>query len=175
MNQKLKLDDSISSPQDLQALIVEIRDYARWSSHNAIKKQVHATKHTAAPPAVSPAALATIKAFSGGKSMNRESFDRLIATLEDYAKKAPTLTVTLAAPVTAGFKKTLVAWCRDNISPTVLVTFQFNSGLLGGMVVRFGSRVYDWSFRRAILANANKFPEVLRSQDSPATKELNNV
>jgi hypothetical protein len=31
------------------------------------------------------------------------------------------------------------------------------------MVVVHGSRIYDWSFRRQILATREKFPEVLRN------------
>ena len=51
--------------------------------------------------------------------------------------------------------------CRP-VAPDVLVNFQFNATILGGMVVRYGSHVYDWSFRRQILAKRDTFPEVLR-------------
>lgn len=156
-------------------LIVEVREYARWFSHNAIKKQVHVSAHAVTPPAVTPATLATIKRWSDGKAISRESFDQLIDALEDYAKKAPTLTITLAAPATTGFKKSLVAWCRENIAPDVLIHFEFNSTLLGGMVVRFGSRVFDWSFRSAILRNVNTFPEVLRRESPSSVEVVNNV
>jgi F0F1-type ATP synthase delta subunit len=73
------------------------------------------------------------------------------------------MTITLAAPATTGIKKQLTAWCRDNVAPDVLVRFEFNQTLLGGMVVRFGSHIYDWSLRRQILDGRTKFPEVLRN------------
>jgi F0F1-type ATP synthase delta subunit len=69
----------------------------------------------------------------------------------------------LAAPPSNGIKKTLVAWCRKNIATDILVNFDFNSTLLGGMVVRYGSHVFDWSFRRKILEEHSKFPGVLRN------------
>jgi len=59
-------------------------------------------------------------------------------------------------------QKNLVNWCRENIAPNILITFQFNATLLGGMVIRHGSNIFDWSFRRQILAARNNFPEVLR-------------
>lgn len=158
---KLKLDESVSSLQDLRGLVMEIRDYAKWHNHNAIKKRVHVRIATKEPD-MTMSAHAILHEWSAGKELTSKGLDELIATLEDYGRKAPTITITLAALPSAGMKKLLVAWCRDNLSPNVLVDFQFNSTLLGGMVVRSSSHVYDWSFRRQILAERNKFPEVLR-------------
>ena len=159
---KLKLDPSVSSPQDLKTLVLEVREYAKWFAHNYIKMRVHA-KNTTKAPEISPAASAVIREWAGGKTPTTKSFDELIATLEAYARTAPLLTITLAAAPTTGLKKTLVGWCRENIAPNILINFQFNSTLLGGMVVRSGSRVFDWSFRRTILAERGRFPEVLRN------------
>lgn len=158
---KFKLDESISSLQDLKSLILEIHEYERWFSHNAIKKQVHVRTATK-PPELTPAARAVMREWSTGKELTVKSLDELIKTLEAYGHKAPSISITLAALPSAGLKKTLVAWCRNNISPNIMVDFQFNSTLLGGLVVRSGSHVFDWSFRRQILAERNKFPEVLR-------------
>ncbi|HET8709361.1 MAG TPA: F0F1 ATP synthase subunit delta, partial [Candidatus Saccharimonadales bacterium] len=92
-----------------------------------------------------------------------KSLDKNMRALEDYARTAPHLTITLAAPAPASLKQTLTAWCRQNLAPNMLVTFEFNSSLCGGMVVRYGSRMFDWSFRRQIMENKQKFPEVLRN------------
>lgn len=158
---KFKLDETISSLQDLRGLILEIHEYERWFSHNAIKKRVHV--HTVSvTPDLTPAARTVIREWNTGKELTVKSLDELIKTLEDYSRKAPSITITLAALPSAGIKKILVGWCRDNIAPSILVDFQFNSTLLGGLVVRSGSHVFDWSFRRQILAEREKFPEVLR-------------
>lgn len=158
---KLQLDDSVASPQDLQALIADIRDYARWHSHETIKRQAGAKRLNAESP-VPAAALATIRAWHATKPISRGSLDTLLAELENHARHAPTMTITLAAPAPAGLKKQLVAWCRQHVAAGVLVSFQYNSALLGGLVVQAGSRIFDWSFRRAILANLEHFPEVLQ-------------
>ncbi len=157
----LKLPDNVSSPQDIKAIVLEIRQYARWFAHASVKKQVGGGK-IAEPPAVSAGAVALIQGLAGGKPLTQPALDGLIDALEAFEAKAPHMTITLAAPPPASLKKTLVAWCRQHVAPDILVTFRFNSTLLGGMVVAYGSHVFDWSFRRQILAARGKFPEVLR-------------
>jgi hypothetical protein len=159
---KLKLPDDISSMQDLTALILEFHEYGRWLSHMAIKQRVDA-KHVADTPNISPAATELLHSWGAKKSLDQQDLDELVTMLEKAKATASTLTITLSAPPTNDIKKTLVTWCRQNIAPNVLVTFQFNRTLLGGMVVRYGSRIFDWSFRRQILAARDRFPEVLRN------------
>ena len=158
---KLALPASVSSLQDVTSLLLEIKEYSRWFAHESIKKRVNAT-HASEPPAMSKAAEDLLRAANAKASLTRADIDQLITMLDHYRTTAPTLTITLAAPPTASVKATLVNWCRENIAPHILVNFQFNSPLLGGMVVRSGSRVFDWSFRRQLLEAKDKFPEVLR-------------
>jgi F0F1-type ATP synthase delta subunit len=86
----------------------------------------------------------------------------LLEDLEDYLETAPHISITLAAPASKKLKQALMDWCRTNINADILVDFSFNSSLLGGLVVRYGSHIYDWSFKRQLMANLSKFPEVLR-------------
>lgn len=159
---KFKLPNDIASPQDLASLTREIHDYASWYAHESIKKRV-AIKHTSTPPPLSNGGkqlIREIETSPGG--MSRQNLDSLLRMLEDYAANVSTVIITLAAPAPASLKSTLVGWCRENISPNVFVNFQINSTLLGGMVVRHGSRVFDWSFRRKLLGASSSFPEILR-------------
>jgi hypothetical protein len=158
---KLKLPDSVASSQDVASLQIEVRDYARWFTHESIKQRTHA-RHTSEAPVLSAACKELIATYGGKKELDRTGLDALVKELEHHHHTAPTITLTLAAPVTGAIKASLVKWCRTNVAPDALVNFQFNATLLGGMVVRYGSRVFDWSFRRQILANRDKFPEVLR-------------
>lgn len=158
---KLKLPASVASPQDLTALILEVHEYARWFTHEAIKKRTDAT-HSSEPPTLSPVSVKFIYEWRAKKSLTQQSLDELIKLLETHRRTAPSITLTLAAPPTSSVKATLVDWCRENIDPNILVILQFNATLLGGMVVRYGSRVFDWSFRRQLLSAREHFPEVLR-------------
>ena len=159
---KLKLPDSVASSQDVTALELEVREYARWFSHEAIKQRAHAD-HKSNEPILSDACKEFLASQGNKKSLDRNALDTLTKELEHYNRTAPVITLTLAAPATGSIRTSLVKWCRANIAPDVLVNFQFNATILGGIVVRYGSHVFDWSFRRQILANRNKFPEVLRN------------
>jgi F0F1-type ATP synthase delta subunit len=158
---KLKLDESVSSRQDLRAVILELRHYASHLAHNAIKKQV--SGHSKADnPQLSPSAQGLLEQCLGDNHLTKTALDKAIADLEAFEKSAKQIMITLADAPSQGIKKTLTAWCRTNLESNLLVSFQFNSTLLGGLVVNYGSHIFDWSFRRQILAERRKFPEVLR-------------
>lgn len=157
----VKLPHTIASPQDLTSLLNEVREYAKWFAHESIKQKV-ASSRPGSPPELSVAANELIRGWSQNNPLGRESFDKLVASLESYVTTSPSITFTLAAPVSGDIKKVLVSWCRDNIAPNILVIFRFNATILGGAVVQFGSSVFDWSFKRQILDKRQNFPEVLR-------------
>lgn len=158
---QLSLPDTIASPQDLMQVTLEVKAYSKWYAHEAIRQRVSKKKGAPAPD-MSVSARQIINDWNEINPLSTRSFALLITTLESYTKNTETVTITLAAPVTGNIKTTLTAWCRKNISPQIFVSFQFNSTLLGGMVVRHGSRVFDWSFKRQLLASSANFPEVLR-------------
>lgn len=157
----VQLPDSVNSLQYIEALLLDIRAYAHWLSHASIKKRLR-TRSKTEQPDISSAASELLHEWAVKKPLNTQSLDELITALESLKDTSPTLTIVLAAPASSGLKKTLVSWCRKNLVPNVLINFEFNATLLGGMVVRSGSHIYDWSFRRQILENRQKFPEVLR-------------
>lgn len=159
---RVQLPSDVSSQQDLAALIIEIRGYSKWFAANAIKARVHA-KNATPPPTLSDGALELVRAASGKKLLDATQLEDLVSSLESLRASASTITITLAAPATSGVKKQLVASCREHIASDALVTFKFNASILGGMVISYGSHVFDWSFRRAILANRAHFSEVLAS------------
>jgi hypothetical protein len=158
---KLNLQNSIYTPQDLRSLIMEIRRYSRWFAQTSIKNKVTNTTSNE-PLFISELGAALIHDMAASQPLTQKILDELIASLEELEKTVPKITITLAALPGNNLKKTITEWCRKNITADILVDFRFNATLLGGMVVQHGSHIYDWSFRRAILANRTKFPEVLR-------------
>ena len=159
---KLKLDSSVASLQDLRALVDELHDYSRWMAHNQAKQRVHAKGKSPAPE-LSEAARFCIRHYVPNSTKASAALEELVAELSELNKKAPQLTITLAAPPSPSLRRSLVEWCRTNVSQTVLVSFRYNSNLLGGMVVRAGSHLFDWSFRRKLLEQSATFPGVLRN------------
>jgi hypothetical protein len=160
---KLKLDGSIASPQDLRSLRNELHAYGSWLARTDIKRQTGAATGKIAAPELSPAAKSCLKTYVPSTDKASSALEELVAELDKLADRANHITITLAAPAPGSLKQTLVEWCRANLSDDILVSFQFNATILGGMVVRSGSHIFDWSFRRAIMDNRAKLPEVLRS------------
>lgn len=158
---KIDIPTSVASSQDISDIILEIHDYAKWFNHESIKAKTNA-RHKSDPPTLTPITQEILQKWQVKKPINSQSLDDLIDELNDVISSSPSITITLAAPVTSTIKSNLVGWCRNNISADVLVNFQFNSTILGGMVVRYGSRIFDWSFRRRLLTNKDDFPETLR-------------
>jgi F0F1-type ATP synthase delta subunit len=137
----LKLTDTVYSPQAIVEAINVLSEQIRLHRHDAIK-----AISAKASPAVFDLAAATHQ----------------LEELETLLKTAPRATITLAAMPSEGMKRELSLWMRQNVESTLLLDFGYNSALMGGMVIRIGSRIYDWSFRRQILASAGEFTKELR-------------
>lgn len=157
---KLRIPDSVASAQDLASVLMDVHAYAKWASRELIKQKV-AGKSAGAQPAISPEASDIIRTWSDGKPLTQTSIDGLVKALEDYKKSAPVITITLAAVPSGELKSKLVAWCRKELAPGVLVSFRLNRNILGGLVVAYGSHIHDWSFRRKLLETDKPFSEVL--------------
>lgn len=158
---KLMLPDDIYSHQDLKQLINELKNYVAWFRKMAIKARVGQPVETESPT-LSNAAQQFIDELDQNAQNNDQLLDELITILKRFEMEAPTITITLAAPADNDLKSKLVAWCRQNLDPKILVEFHYRSNIFGGMVVKYGSQIFDWSFHRQIMANVSHFPEVLR-------------
>jgi hypothetical protein len=158
---KPNLPNEISSLQDLRALIIDVQQYSKWFSQVSVKMKFNKGLQIEQPVFPAPA-VQVISQWAGDKPLTKDRLDELIEGLKQVEENAPQISITLAAPASNGLKQSMVKWCRQNMSPDILVNFKFNATILGGMVVNYGSHIYDWSFRRKILANRDKFPEMLR-------------
>lgn len=158
----LKLPSSLSSPQDLQSVITELKNALKLLRQEEVKAKIGGHEAQLAVPELTKPASELLAAGLRGKPLSPPKVEELIQSLEQLKGSAPQIHLTLAAIPTASLKQQLVTWCREHIAEAVLVHFQFNSTILGGIVVRYGSHVYDWSFRRQLLAGKDDFTEVLR-------------
>jgi hypothetical protein len=155
-----KLPTAISSPSDVTALTLEVRAYQQWYGQYANAQRTGA-HYQPTQPELSPIASEVIREWAAAEPLTTTRIDALIADLEHVSKTAPVITITLAAVAPVEVKRALVTWCREHLGEDILVTFRFNATILGGMVVRYGSRIYDWSFRTRLMNGRQKFPEVL--------------
>ncbi len=157
---KLKLPANVASYQDLSQLLLELQHYRQWQTQAQVKQQVEASSGLA--PELSDNAATIIDEWHNGKQPSVKTLDQLIDSVQELKDSSPTISITLAAPSGPKLKAQLASWCRDNLDPNALIDFSFDSTILGGMVVRWNSHIYDWSFRTKILSNKKRFTEVLR-------------
>ena len=154
------LPASIYSTQDLAMLIIDVRSYSGWFSNFLVAQKAN-IKPNSFQPEISETSAEIIRQWAGREPLDQARLDNLINQLEKIKSSAPTMTITLAGPAPSTIKRQLVDWCRQNIDPNILVTIRFNRTILGGMVLHYDSRIYDWSIRKAIADHKDKFPEML--------------
>ena len=89
-----------------------------------------------------------------------KSYEKLSTGLRVIRDKAPVAHVTLAALPNRALKRQLVEWFRAEVNPYMLLTFVVRADIGGGVVLRVGSRIYDFSFRQRIMGNKHRISEI---------------
>lgn len=152
---KLKLPEDIVSGEDLKDVIEELKGYKAYLHHKQILNKVSSRKSGDAPRLSEAAADLIAQARDGG-TLKLAELDKLINELNEVFARSLRVKIILAAAPTPGIKKKLSGWMRDNVSGSLLIDFRYDSAILGGMIVVFGSHINDWSFRRQILESKDK-------------------
>lgn len=128
-------------------------------NHATELAQLHQQPTEHAP--LSPAAIELLADLPRTKQTQYAQVEGLRQALETFMVTAPVVTLTLAASPGTKLKEELVTWLRTEIRANVLVNFHVNPDIAGGVVIRAGSRIYDCSFRTALLAQPGRFTKGL--------------
>ena len=160
MAAETKLPRTVTTPSELTALILDIRTYSKWFSQYEIATKTN-SHYSIGQPEISATAAEFIRGYAQTNPLTAARLGEIIDSLEQIQTHAPTVTITLAAAANHEVRQTIVQWCREHLDANILIHFRFNATILGGMVVRAGSHIYDWSFRRAIMENRGRLPEVM--------------
>jgi hypothetical protein len=152
----LHLPVDMQSPDQVSGAVVALQQY-----RSALRDQTTRAKFDAKTekPEV-PTQLEGLLHNTGVASEDASGLEALQAQLEKALKDAPVMHVTLAAPANRTLKRQLTVWFRTQVHPTSLLTFAARSDIGGGVILRAGSRVYDYSFRAAILDNKSRLMEL---------------
>lgn len=152
----ISLPATVASRQDVARLRTEVERYRAWIRQykNAMKRDIH---YQHEQPALSDAATILIRQWLEAN----QTLDTLITELEKLAKTAPSITLTLAGPAPASVQAQLVGWARSRLSEQMLVEFRWNAQILGGIVARTDTSIYDWSHRQLLIASREKLVERL--------------
>ena len=80
---KLNLQDNITSTQDLKAVILEVRKYAKWFNQTSVKMRTTGGD-SYQPPAILPPAENLINECVEGQQVSQGKLDELIVVFEDF-------------------------------------------------------------------------------------------
>jgi hypothetical protein len=147
----MNLPYDIHSPDQISALTMELRHYID-AQRDASRRSDHGaggTHHTVS------AGLNSLLEASGGATGQQ-----LLDEMEALLKNAPTVHLITAIQPGHQLKLQITQWFRTNVHEHTLLTFAERRDLGGGIVVRSGSRIYDFSFKRKILDNKHRISEI---------------
>lgn len=136
------------SAEELHALAAELR---RTEGTKAAKKE----SELGSDP------LVVLESLPAAVRRKHEAITAVAEELEQMLAHSPRVTITLAGLASHTLKEELVSWLRTNTAPNVLVSFHVNPDIAGGMVVRSTNHVYDFSFRKRLLDQPERFTRIL--------------
>ncbi|HEU5187768.1 MAG TPA: hypothetical protein VFT87_04675 [Candidatus Saccharimonadales bacterium] len=151
----MKLPVDMYSPDSLSATIFELTSFI------AVLRNAQTRSKNGRFVAPEPSsALNHVLDLLNADSTNMSALEKLNKDLEKHLLSAPVAHITLASLPGSAIKRELTAWFRTNISPEVLLTFTARTDIGGGIVVQAGSHIYDFSFKRLLLANKARIAEI---------------
>jgi hypothetical protein len=151
----IKLPANVYSPDHVRFCIEELEAYA------TMLRQRLRGGLSEAQPELSAESGALVASLPTAQRQDPLAIDGLVKGLQWVLEGAVTMTMTLAALAPHSLREELVAWMRDNVSPTTLIEFHVNPDIAGGMVLRTANRVYDWSFRGLLLKDPVRLTRAL--------------
>jgi hypothetical protein len=151
-----KLPLTVSSLDQLQFCAEELHAYAA-----KLRRRHSASTTEADAPELSLDSQTLLEQLPKEKRHDGAAVEALALELEAMIAHEARVTITLAALASRHLRQELVQWLRTNLKPNLLVDFHVNPDIAGGMVVRTTNRVHDFSFRHQLLADPNRFTEIL--------------
>lgn len=163
MSRAIKLQDSTSfllpagviGRPDISRVIREIEkvDYAIEA------QSVRAPGQPITIPAMSRG-LVEIAGTNGITIEDLEARKKLLRELRNVKEHAPVLQITFAVDPEPDILMQLVAWIRQNLHPTALVTVGLQPAIVGGCIVRTPDHIYDFSMRNQF---KKQLPDLIQS------------
>jgi F0F1-type ATP synthase delta subunit len=146
-----RLPDNVATPQQVQLLRIEAESLAAAIGEGARRSKDKPLAKVSAD----------LQAILGKSKITAELLEQTAAWLSQQ-QTAPVVHFVLPVLPQPELRQRLVAWLRDNLAPNLLASFEHNSGLAGGFVIRTGSVIYDFSFRRKLLDGAAGMKKVMK-------------
>lgn len=151
----MTLPADVHSPDQVSELIMELRSYIDGLRDAALRNRAQASGKPSDAPGVSAMLK---KVFEN--AIDTMTPEEMLHELEELLLRAPVAHLMLAATPAEQLTRQLVVWFRIEIHPQLLLTLSTRRDIGGGGVLRVGSSIYDFSFRRRILDNKKRLTEL---------------
>jgi hypothetical protein len=155
---KPSLPETIYSPEQVEALIMELEQYLAARQRQRTKRKVGA-KGADKLPELKPELADILGSATIAAKAPEAQLDKLMEALKAW-RVAPVVHITFPVLPPDSLKHELVKWFRSQITTKILVQFSVNHTLVGGMVVRTTGKIFDWSLKRQLLDHKDKLPEI---------------
>ena len=155
----LRLPVDLYSPDHISLHIQELRAYIG-------EKRNAAAQVKAGGEAESPSLSSTLTALlhsAAVKAEDMRALEGVVKDLEVLRDKAPVVHLTFAAMPNRTLIRQLTVWFRNQVHPYTLLTVAMRRDIGGGMMLRTGSNIYDFSFRGQILRHKERISELFES------------
>lgn len=155
----MQLPDSLYSQDQISVALAELHTYVGQIRDSQARAKVGSGQVSIK---LSPLLDALFVATDINKTSPSE-VDALITKLENMRQTAPVIHLTLAISPDDATKIALTKWFRREIHPHALLAFTSQSAIGGGLILRAGSAIHDFSYRTQLLAHKNRISEILKN------------
>ena len=145
----MTLPTDVYSPDQVSTLTMELRSFMDARA-DASRRSHHDEQNVAKSELLE----------SLFESSPRQDAHQLLEELEALLKSAPVVHIITAVLPAHGLKQQLTTWFRQEVHEHTLLTFAERRDIGGGIVVRAGSQLYDFSFKHKILDNKHRITEI---------------
>jgi len=154
-----RLPDDVYSPDQVGIVLWEL-DKVIGALRDVDTRRMVSGAEVAGSDVHISALLLSVLRSSGVSERDLGALESLQTELQAVRTSAPVAHFLLSALPNRSFKRELVAWCRQNLHQSLLMTFATRGDLGGGFVLRVGSKQYDFTYRAQLLSDKARLVEI---------------
>lgn len=159
-----KLLEKIYTLNNLNLLILYLKDYSAMLLQNELRSL--ADKNGLGVNIIKTNIPSQFISMIEGKLdldiASSKDVDSYVAKLEQTKKNASVVYITVADIISSEFLTEIVRWLRNNIKDDILVEFNQDPSIIGGVMIRNKNKMFDYSYKALLEANKEKVNEIIK-------------
>lgn len=162
MAASFKLPDTITSADQIMAFVENLSDYQSYIRKLNVAARVKVDKPANLESPSMPIELVNfLKAQFGDEEVTITRLEEIKTFFKDVKANSPSVHIMMAFAPTMSERAEMAHWFRANIDPNILLSFTQNSDVIGGLLVRTRTKIFDMSFRTVLLAGRARLAELI--------------